>query len=437
MINKVKDLLEYTDSLDNLYLFGAGVWAEKYWQLWSKYNIRLDGCIVSARGNNPLTFHDKPVYALDELKEVDLDVRDINIIVALKDSSKETWIPFFNSIPQFHSVLFFSKALEDDLKIWHWRWVLKEEFEKKNASLRLDLHPRAWEVDIGALVDINTNRAIMRMPSYMCNQILEQTLEHCRIENYEKLYGALSLLPEVEDKCFISDQMAKDSQIQMYVVTNHADRIKGDLKINPAEIPIQAGAALTPYRSGILTDDTGDNISERNSEYSECSALYWIWKNAKASKYIGISHYRRRLKVDDNSMKYIIAEDIDIVPTLPQFEAVCIKEFFLDFIEEYDWELLREQVIKYDPVYEDIFHRYENGHFYFPCNVFLWKREWFEKFCEFAFNVTNPIYELFYRAGAVRGDRYIGYLFEQLSSIFIMRHITDLKIACAELKWMV
>lgn len=39
--------------------------------------------------------------------------------------------------------------------------------------------------------------------------------------------------------------------------------------------PIQAGKALTDIRIADICDNEGDNISEKNVNYSELSALYW------------------------------------------------------------------------------------------------------------------------------------------------------------------
>ena len=58
-------------------------------------------------------------------------------------------------------------------------------------------------------------------------------------------------------------------------------------------LPIQVGKKLCPETNlGFQNDDAGDNISRKNSYYSELTALYWIWKNNPAA-YKGLVHYRR------------------------------------------------------------------------------------------------------------------------------------------------
>ena len=43
--------------------------------------------------------------------------------------------------------------------------------------------------------------------------------------------------------------------------------------------PIQVGARLSSKRVANVLDCDGENISEKNGNYSELTALYWIWKN--------------------------------------------------------------------------------------------------------------------------------------------------------------
>lgn len=64
-------------------------------------------------------------------------------------------------------------------------------------------------------------------------------------------------------------------------------------------IPIQGGAAGASFRLPMLSDDTGDNISAKNSCYGELSVMYWVWKNYldlhPDISHIGFFQYRRIL----------------------------------------------------------------------------------------------------------------------------------------------
>ena len=65
---------------------------------------------------------------------------------------------------------------------------------------------------------------------------------------------------------------------------------------NPLLVPIQVGATLAPMHfAGMLHDDEGENISEKNRMYCELTAQYWAWKNDSGSDYTGFFHYRRYL----------------------------------------------------------------------------------------------------------------------------------------------
>ena len=57
-------------------------------------------------------------------------------------------------------------------------------------------------------------------------------------------------------------------------------------------LPVHVGKAVNNKNIGFRGDDTGDNISVKNSSYCELTGLYWAWKNLDAD-YLGLAHYRR------------------------------------------------------------------------------------------------------------------------------------------------
>ena len=64
-------------------------------------------------------------------------------------------------------------------------------------------------------------------------------------------------------------------------------------------LPLQVGKANHPELDlGFATDNTGDNISERNEGWSELTGMYWGWKNVRDVDYLGVCHYRRYFNID-------------------------------------------------------------------------------------------------------------------------------------------
>lgn len=58
-------------------------------------------------------------------------------------------------------------------------------------------------------------------------------------------------------------------------------------------IPIQVGKVNTKVNLPYINDENGDSIAEKNANYCELTAWYWLWKNEKLPDYIGLCHYRR------------------------------------------------------------------------------------------------------------------------------------------------
>jgi hypothetical protein len=76
---------------------------------------------------------------------------------------------------------------------------------------------------------------------------------------------------------------------------------------NEIIIPIQVGASLGNDYLDMIRDNTGDNISIKNSLYSELTAQYWAWENVEAD-YYGFMHYRRHFIFRDKEIDRDLSE---------------------------------------------------------------------------------------------------------------------------------
>ena len=79
--------------------------------------------------------------------------------------------------------------------------------------------------------------------------------------------------------------------------------------------PLQVGSALCGDL-GYLSDNTGDNISEKNKSYCELTGIYWIWKNISCD-IVGICHYRRYFVKDEDFLTKEYIED-----TLKKYDII-------------------------------------------------------------------------------------------------------------------
>ena len=207
--------------------------------------------------------------------------------------------------------------------------------------------------------------------------------------------------------------------VHLYVVHSVYDKmLKEDIVYNSCELPIQVGKALTDRRLYDITDDSGDNISDKNRSYSELTALYWIWKHDR-SKYVGISHYRRKFEIDDKQLKHLLQSDIDVVVTVPVINFNTVKgQYCLDHSEA-DWQILSEAVTQLYPEYMATFCDIEKGNWYYAYNMMIAKKEILNEYCAWLFPILQYCENKIGQKEDAYQNRYAGFLSERLMTIFL------------------
>ncbi len=252
--------------------------------------------------------------------------------------------------------------------------------------------------------------------------------------------------------------------------------------------PIHVGRAVmaTPSKDGnlkdsdrdwllenLIGDDTGDNISEKNRNYSELTAIYFAWKNQEKldnPDYIGLMHYRRQFCFDEVLFKKILSEhgnklkDISPLNFIQSFKdftkeeidclfdgskiesSVCDADIVAPYIRsdlsQYDKFSVRSDLFKKTDIDEAIkasdliYPEYKkalnkalttNDNYLF--NMFIMKRELFNECCGYVFDV---LFELEKRISlSYRNSnqlRVFGYISEILIAAFIEKAKADGRI---------
>lgn len=181
---------------------------------------------------------------------------------------------------------------------------------------------------------------------------------------------------------------------------------------------------------GFLGDNTGDNISLKNSNYCELTGMYWIWKNCKESV-VGLVHYRRYF-FDHPFSDHIMNED-EIKKVLKKSDVIIAQRGYTWFnsVEnnyrqkhtESDIELTRKAINDLYPRYSSSFEKVMKSNHYSQFNMMICRKEIFDSYCAWLFDVLgyvekNLIVPLEDRTKYEK--RVFGFLSERLLIVWLM-----------------
>lgn len=226
--------------------------------------------------------------------------------------------------------------------------------------------------------------------------------------------------------------------IKLFVIT-HKEIF---YKLKDIYIPILVGKNKKNNDLNYITDDTNDNISNKNSNYCELTGIYWLWKNYELPDYIGICHYRRffvkRPFYNLINQKYIekILSNYDVILPYPYDTKSSVKQHFIESPSGREKDLDRlERLIKekYNSYYLD-YMEVMNARAISYCNMVIMNKENFIKYCEWLFNILFEFEQTTDLNGySVQEARIYGFLSEFLLNVWIKHN--NLKISyCNVLK---
>lgn len=208
-------------------------------------------------------------------------------------------------------------------------------------------------------------------------------------------------------------------------------------------LPVLVGAAKN-YKPGIKyqRDDEGENISSKNPNYNELTAVYWAWKNLKDVDAIGLVHYRRlffdtkpyslnnvlsKPKIEKLLSKY------DII--LPKKRNYYIESNYSHYIHAHHKEPLdktREIIKKYYPQYLINFDKVMQRKKAHMFNMFIMRKVGFESYCSFIFGVLEKVEsQIDISNYSVQEKRVFGYISELLMDVWLETN----NFQATEVKW--
>ncbi len=215
--------------------------------------------------------------------------------------------------------------------------------------------------------------------------------------------------------------MEYSKKLQIFVCTHKSSFYTRDGGVYRA---LQCGAAINPeVNPEYLRDDTGNNISERNSYWSEWSGIYWIWKNVKDVEYIGINHYRRYFDIDvneDNIESLLDGYDMivakgkrmkhkyDRFPNLCKHTSPAEAKVFIQTLLEFHPEIRTELLLHFYNSRESI-----------PNSMLIAKKKVFDEYCDFVFPILFETERRIKKYNLHRPLRDVGYFGEWMLGIYL------------------
>ena len=211
-----------------------------------------------------------------------------------------------------------------------------------------------------------------------------------------------------------------DKKIKLLICYHKKDVLLKDDVLTP----IHVGRALARQRMGeddpqfkwlegnMIGDDTGDNISDKNSSYNELTAVYWAWKNYEKlgnPDYIGLMHYRRHFifressdvvenvrGIDENYFKRINYNADTIAHLMNDCDYVAhighVNEVYKHYKENHhieDLELAVAVLKERYPQYASTADAYLKMSYVNLCNMFIMPRGMFFEYCSWLFDILG------------------------------------------------
>jgi hypothetical protein len=239
------------------------------------------------------------------------------------------------------------------------------------------------------------------------------------------------------------------------LIVTHKDKVCFN---NTIFRPIQVNSSLNKFiiDENYYSDNLGDSISEKNSNYCELTALYWMWKNLNNEKVLGLNHYRRyfnflnnpiiqlhqivnlkpnnkiierhniqKEKVNSRINKWL--EKYDLI--LPYKQNIKIRKKFASVKDQYyylhlknDWDTLVSVIIEKFPEYEASIDKYLNkSNEIYIANIFVAKTDWLNKYCTWLFSILFELENRMIPSEDPYQKRVYGFMAERLLTLYV-RH---------------
>lgn len=192
--------------------------------------------------------------------------------------------------------------------------------------------------------------------------------------------------------------MKKESADIKIIIATHK---KYSMPKDEMYIPIHVGKEGKEVL-GYIGDNTGENISYKNSSYCELTGLYWAWKNLKCD-YLGLVHYRRHFtakrKITDinKSKQELILEKKYLEQFFPEYQVIVPKKrkYYIESLYDHykhthyseHLDITKEIIDEKYPQYSKYLERVYNSKSGYMFNMYIMEKKLSDEYCKWLFEI--------------------------------------------------
>lgn len=197
-----------------------------------------------------------------------------------------------------------------------------------------------------------------------------------------------------------------------------------ELPHNEVMRPIHVGRAISQRKEEMAWmqgDDTRENISEKNPQYCEMTAHYWIWKNVKDAEFVGVCHYRRFFGIDITEENISeVMEDADVMMVEPSWHVDSVYAYFAKFMGAENMTILWRVMKKICPEYTETLESVCDGVKFYPFNMLICKKHLFDEYCKWMFSILEECEKYVKHSPFTNGRRALAYMAELLTGVYFI-----------------
>lgn len=201
-----------------------------------------------------------------------------------------------------------------------------------------------------------------------------------------------------------------------------------------------------------LRDNTGENISSENTQYSELTGYYWIWKNQPDVDIVGIEHYRRHFirhdaEIDNytHTEDILTAEEIEnylkdndfILPVHESLANTSVYDLYVICFHEQADDIVKwmSRYFKDQPNYLNAVYEYMSHNSLYRGNMLITTKSEFDRYCETMFSMIDYLKD---NMVVKPNSRVWGYITELFPMIYMMannKRFVEVDVAIDDQDW--